>query len=195
MCPTARGCWAARVPRRMGAGSAVTSYLGSTSPTTRRRRPRSGIASLAERGFSPQDYLPYDHHRWRLVIEVADLSDADRLAAVGLDLPRPSRRTWPAFQTRRRTALARGLGWPDRSKCRPARLAGRLRVHQLLATPWLPTRRRPHRRGGTATTPRHDYLNSPVVCAALTSATVPLHLDALRSRVQSASCSRMRFGH
>lgn len=54
--------------------------------------------SLAERGFSPQDYLPYDHHRWRLVIEVADLSDADRLAAVGLDLPRPSRRTWPAFQ-------------------------------------------------------------------------------------------------
>lgn len=54
--------------------------------------------SLAERGFSPQDYLPYDHHRWRLALQVADLSDGDRLATVGLDLPRPSRRTWPAFQ-------------------------------------------------------------------------------------------------
>lgn len=54
--------------------------------------------SLAERGFSPQDYLPYDHHRWQLDLPVADLSDADRLGAVGLDLPQPSRRTWPAFQ-------------------------------------------------------------------------------------------------
>lgn len=54
--------------------------------------------SLAERGFSPQDYLPYDHHRWRLNLQVADLSNGDHLASVGLDLPRPSRRTWPAFQ-------------------------------------------------------------------------------------------------
>lgn len=54
--------------------------------------------SLAERGFSPQDYLPYDHHRWQLDLRLADLSDADRLAGVGLDLPRPSRRTWAAFQ-------------------------------------------------------------------------------------------------
>jgi len=54
--------------------------------------------SLAERGFSPQDYVPFEHHRWRLGLELADLSTRERLEEVGLDEPRPSRRTWPAFQ-------------------------------------------------------------------------------------------------
>lgn len=54
--------------------------------------------SLAERGFSPADYLPYDHHRWHVALQLADLSDEERLTAVGLCLPRPSRHTWPAFQ-------------------------------------------------------------------------------------------------
>lgn len=39
--------------------------------------------SLAERGFAAQDYLPYDHHRRRIELGLADLSDADRLATVG----------------------------------------------------------------------------------------------------------------
>lgn len=54
--------------------------------------------SLAERGFSPQDYVPFEHHRWRLKLELADLSTRERLEAVGLGEPRPSRRTWAAFQ-------------------------------------------------------------------------------------------------
>jgi RES domain-containing protein len=54
--------------------------------------------SLAEWGLSPQDHVPYDHHRWRMELELADLSDTDRLQAVMLQAPRPSRNTWPAFQ-------------------------------------------------------------------------------------------------
>jgi hypothetical protein len=58
-----------------------------------------GVASLAGRvGFSPQDHVPYDHHRWRLELEFADLSDIDRLHGVALDPPRPRRRTSPAYQ-------------------------------------------------------------------------------------------------
>jgi len=53
---------------------------------------------LAERGLPPARAIPHDHHVWRMRLELADLSTADRLAAVGLALPRPSRRTWPPFQ-------------------------------------------------------------------------------------------------
>lgn len=43
--------------------------------------------------------MPRDLWRWQVDVEqVADLSDADRLAAVGLDGPRPMQRRWPAFQ-------------------------------------------------------------------------------------------------
>jgi hypothetical protein len=54
---------------------------------------------LAERGVPPLRQLPRDvwQHRVRRV-EVADLSDVDRLARVGLGLPTPGRRTWPAYQ-------------------------------------------------------------------------------------------------
>jgi RES domain-containing protein len=54
--------------------------------------------SLAEWGLSPQDHIHYDHHRWRLDLELADLSDVERLRSVSLEGPRPSRSTWPAYQ-------------------------------------------------------------------------------------------------
>ena len=54
--------------------------------------------SLAEWGLSPQDHIPYDHHRWRLDLELADLSDVEQLRRVSLDAQQPSRNTWPAYQ-------------------------------------------------------------------------------------------------
>ena len=53
---------------------------------------------LAERGLPPVHAIPHDHHIWRVKLEVANLSGADRLARVGLDPPVPRRRTWPSFQ-------------------------------------------------------------------------------------------------
>jgi RES domain-containing protein len=53
---------------------------------------------LAERGLPPARAIPHDHHIWRVDTELADLSSAERLAAVGLPLPRPSRRSWRPFQ-------------------------------------------------------------------------------------------------
>jgi RES domain-containing protein len=54
--------------------------------------------SLAEWGLSPQDHIPYDYHRWHLDLELADLSDVERLRSVSLKAPQPSRNTWPAYQ-------------------------------------------------------------------------------------------------
>lgn len=54
--------------------------------------------ALAEQGFSPQDHIPHDHHRWGLEVELADLSTEERLAAVGLQMPSPYRQTWAAYQ-------------------------------------------------------------------------------------------------
>jgi RES domain-containing protein len=54
--------------------------------------------ALAEQGFSPQDHVPHDHHRWQIDVELADLTTADRLARVGLAQPTPHRRTWSAYQ-------------------------------------------------------------------------------------------------
>jgi len=45
---------------------------------------------LAERGLPPSRAIPHDHHVWRVELELADLSTAERLAAVGLPPPRPS---------------------------------------------------------------------------------------------------------
>jgi RES domain-containing protein len=53
---------------------------------------------LAERGLPPVHAIPHDHHIWQVELEVADLSDEDRLARVGLGLPLPRRSTWPPFQ-------------------------------------------------------------------------------------------------
>jgi RES domain-containing protein len=54
--------------------------------------------SLAEWGLAPQDHVPYDHHEWRLDMQLADLSDVDRLRGVALPALSPDRGTWPAFQ-------------------------------------------------------------------------------------------------
>jgi len=54
--------------------------------------------SLAERGFYPEDYLPFDHHQWQIGLELADLSTREHLDAVGLSEPVPNRRSWSAFQ-------------------------------------------------------------------------------------------------
>lgn len=65
---------------------------------------------LAELGLPPARRIPHDHHIWAIDLKLADLSQDARLTAVGLDLPRPARRTWPAFQ-----AVGEQLwrdGWP-----------------------------------------------------------------------------------
>ena len=55
--------------------------------------------ALAEFAIPTARQMPRDLWRWQVDIEeVADLSDADRLAAAGLDAPRPVQRQWPAFQ-------------------------------------------------------------------------------------------------
>jgi RES domain-containing protein len=69
-------------------------YLADTAQTANAEWYRS----LAEWGLSPQDHIPYDHHRWRLSLDLADLSDPDRLLNVGLQAPRPSRRGWSSYQ-------------------------------------------------------------------------------------------------
>jgi hypothetical protein len=53
---------------------------------------------LAERGLPPSRAIPHDHHVWRIELGLADVSTHERLAGIGLPPPRPSRRTWPAFQ-------------------------------------------------------------------------------------------------
>jgi hypothetical protein len=56
--------------------------------------------SLAELGVPPMHQLPRDVWRYHpRALEVADLSDGDRLARVGLALPVPGRKTWRPYQT------------------------------------------------------------------------------------------------
>ena len=69
-------------------------YLADSEPTVWAEWYRH----LAERGLPPEAAMPRDLWRWRVDVEVADLSDAARLAAIGLAPPRPGRRGWPAFQ-------------------------------------------------------------------------------------------------
>lgn len=66
---------------------------------------------LAERGLPPMRQLPRDLWRFRVPsLEVADLSDDDRLARVGLPPPRPGRKSWPPYQ--RVGEALRQDGWP-----------------------------------------------------------------------------------
>jgi hypothetical protein len=53
---------------------------------------------LAERAITPLAQMPRELWTWEIDVEVADLSTAERLAAVGLPLPAPGRQSWPAFQ-------------------------------------------------------------------------------------------------
>lgn len=53
---------------------------------------------LAERAIPPLAQMPRELWTWEIDVEVADLSTAERLAAVGLPSPAPGRRSWPACQ-------------------------------------------------------------------------------------------------
>lgn len=54
---------------------------------------------LAELGLRPDRQLPRNLWRLEVALErIADLSDADRLAAVGLPFPSATRLQWPEFQ-------------------------------------------------------------------------------------------------
>lgn len=64
---------------------------------------------LAESGLSPGRGLPRDVWRYAVKrIEVADLSDAGRLARVGLAMPAPGRATWAPFQAVGELLLSEG---------------------------------------------------------------------------------------
>ena len=67
--------------------------------------------ALAELAVPPMRQMPRDLWRYDVGVEgAADLSDVDRLAAVGLPSPDPARGQWPPFQ-----AVGEALaseGWP-----------------------------------------------------------------------------------
>lgn len=65
---------------------------------------------LAEAAIPPSFALPRELWQYEVTdLEVADLSDPDRLARVGLGPPRPGRRAWPAYQAVGEQLL--GQGW------------------------------------------------------------------------------------
>jgi RES domain-containing protein len=53
---------------------------------------------LAEAGLPPMQQMPRELWSWQVDVEVADLSSVERLDRVGLQTPRPGRRTWPPYQ-------------------------------------------------------------------------------------------------
>jgi RES domain-containing protein len=53
---------------------------------------------LAERAIPPLAQMPREMWTWQVDVEVADLSTEHRLAKVGLSVPTPSRKDWPAYQ-------------------------------------------------------------------------------------------------
>jgi RES domain-containing protein len=53
---------------------------------------------LAERAIAPLAQMPRELWRWEVDVEVADLSTDEKLAAVGLKPPSPSRAAWRAYQ-------------------------------------------------------------------------------------------------
>ncbi|MDQ3678199.1 MAG: RES family NAD+ phosphorylase [Actinomycetota bacterium] len=115
---------------------------------------------LAELGVPPARRIPHDHHISAIDLKLANLSDDTRLAAVGLDAPRPAGGTWPASQAVARTFDATaGRAWSHpvpraRARSSPASSTttrGRRRaVARAIG--------RDHRH--SATTPRHDHLTA-----------------------------------
>lgn len=96
---------------------------------------------LAENALPPRLGTPHDQHRWRVSIEVADLSTPDRLAAVGLAIPSPEFATWRAFQEVGETLWRDG--WRGLLAPSAARPPGR--VLCLFADVWPPRGCRPVR--------------------------------------------------
>jgi len=95
-------------------------YLGDTPETVWAEWYRH----LAELGVPPGRQMPRELWEWRIRGVVADLSGAERLARVGLPLPRPGRASWPAFQAVGE-ALA-GEGWHGLVAPSAARPAGQV---------------------------------------------------------------------
>jgi RES domain-containing protein len=55
--------------------------------------------ALAEFAIPPDRQMPRDLWRWKVDVQsVVDLSDAERLAAIGLQAPQPRQSDWPPFQ-------------------------------------------------------------------------------------------------
>jgi RES domain-containing protein len=81
--------------------------------------------ALAELALPPMRQLPRDLWRFELDVDrVADLSSSERLERVGLDVPVPDRRQWPAFQAVGETLFAEGwAGILYTAAARPASLA------------------------------------------------------------------------
>ncbi len=66
--------------------------------------------ALAERAVPPDRGFPRDLWRARVTLErIADLSTGDRLARVGLPLPRPSLVDWTSFQAVGEQIVAAGF--------------------------------------------------------------------------------------
>lgn len=79
--------------------------------------------ALAEFGLPPHRSLPRDLWALRLDVTLADLSTAEKLAAVGLGAPRPSRSDWSTYQAVGEALAADGFnGLIAPSAARPAAL-------------------------------------------------------------------------
>lgn len=66
--------------------------------------------ALAERELPPDRGFPRDLLRVRVSVErVADLSTSERLARVGLPMPRPNLGEWPAYQAVGEALFAHGF--------------------------------------------------------------------------------------
>ena len=81
--------------------------------------------ALAEAALPPQQRLPRDVWRWEISLpEVADLSDEERLARVGLPPLEPTRLQWPTFQPAGEQLHT--SGWPALMTPSAARAEGRV---------------------------------------------------------------------
>ncbi len=94
---------------------------------------------LAEAGVPPNVAMPRDLWRYEVApLQVADLSSADRLARVGLPLPRPGRRGWSAFQEVGEQLYREGwLGLLTPSAARPASQVVAIFLRDAVAPPEL----------------------------------------------------------
>ncbi len=76
---------------------------------------------LAEAMIPPLAQMPREMWTWQVDIEVADLSSASKLDAMGLELPAPGKRTWPQCQQVGERLAAQGwAGLLAPSAARPA---------------------------------------------------------------------------
>ena len=104
---------------------------------------------LAERGIPPRFRVPFELHVWSIDVTLADLSSPDGLARVGLEPPRPSRRTWSAYQDVGDQLHAEG--WAGLVAPSAARPEGRIAC--LFCESWPPVGAQPISRSTVADVP------------------------------------------